>query len=72
MKTNIHITLAADVIRALRVDPRQSNNDLAQKFGVSEGFIRRYRAIYELAGELPAGDSRVGTDGVTRSLPTYV
>lgn len=70
MKQNIHIQLAAEVIRALRQDPRQANNDLAQRLGVSEGFVRRYRAALELAEIVPMTPGRIGSDGILRTMPT--
>ena len=41
---------AADISKALAADPYQSNWDLARHFDVSEGVIRRQRAILERAG----------------------
>jgi hypothetical protein len=71
MKQN-PVHLAADISKALAADPYQSNWDLARHFDVSEGVIRRQRAILERAGLLPIVDSRRGSDGIVRSLPSQV
>ena len=72
MKNQHHIRIAADVVRALKRDPHTSNSDLAQQYGVSVGFVRRYRSVMELADVLETTDTRTGVDGVTRSIPACV
>jgi hypothetical protein len=72
MKTNIHVRLAADIIRTLVQDPSRSNHDLSRHFGVSEGIIRRHRATLELSGLLPVTNSRVGSDGIERAIHQHI
>jgi len=68
MKTNIHVRLAAEIVRKLAGDPARSNQSLADECGVSESHVRRYRSVLELSGLLAASESRVGADGRTRSV----
>ncbi len=72
MKSNLHVRLAADIIRALVHDPSRSNHDLSRHFGVSEGIVRRHRATLELSGLLPITSSRIGSDGIERAIHQHI
>ena len=68
MKQNIYVIAGAAVIRTLVADPQRSNWDISRGAGVSEAVVRRYRALLELGGVLAVTTSRVGSDGIARSI----
>ena len=72
MKSNLHVRLAADIIRTLVNDPSRSNRYLSSQFGVSEGIVRRHRATLELSGLMPTTSSRIGSDGIERAIHQHV
>lgn len=66
MRNNVHVQIAAEVAKRLASDPQQSNRSIADALGITEGQVRRQRAVLELAGLLNASAVRVGSDGIAR------
>ena len=68
MKENQYVKIGSQIMRALHDNPRRSDVDIAGTLGVSVSVVRRYRALLELSGLLVITDSRIGTDGIVRSI----
>ena len=68
MKSNIHVRIAADIMRRLVSDPFRSNRSIADELGTTESTVRRQRSELELAGILTTTTSRVGSNGVEQRI----
>jgi len=72
MKQNSYVRLAADISKALAADPYQSSGTWHVISTCPRALSGVQRAILERAGLLPIVDSRRGSDGIVRSLPSQV